>query len=187
MAGHYAVDNMARQNIPLNFDFLSQTAGFEINQTLVPLLGCFELRPGIFGRPPEHVARERHRYCLCNHHWFSSLLSCAYRRIGSSPGSRRSMWNCFRNIPLLLQLVFWYNVVLKSLPAPRQSLSVFGLAFLNTRGIILPRPLFADGCRYRGSCIPGRASPGVRLSRCLRNVGRPRRASSLRSASWLSA
>ncbi len=36
MAGHYAVDNMARQNIPLNFDFLSQTAGFEINQTLVP-------------------------------------------------------------------------------------------------------------------------------------------------------
>ncbi len=35
-ASSYAVANMARLGIPLNFNFWNQTAGFEINQTLVP-------------------------------------------------------------------------------------------------------------------------------------------------------
>jgi general L-amino acid transport system permease protein len=34
-----------------------------------------------------------------------------------------------RNVPLLLQLLFWYNAVLKPLPGPRESISVPGLAF----------------------------------------------------------
>src|ERR1700709_485467 len=34
-ASGYAVSNMARLGIPLNFGFWNQTAGFEINQTLV--------------------------------------------------------------------------------------------------------------------------------------------------------
>ena len=50
-----------------------------------------------------------------------------------------------RNTPLLLQLLFWYNAVLKALPGPRQSLSLGGVVFLNNRGLYLPRPIFADG------------------------------------------
>jgi len=49
-----------------------------------------------------------------------------------------------RNTPLLLQLYFWYNAVLKALPGPRQSLSFSGVAFLNNRGLFLPRPEFGD-------------------------------------------
>ena len=48
-----------------------------------------------------------------------------------------------RNTPLLLQLLFWYNAVLKSLPGPSQSLSLAGLVFLNNRGLYLPKPVFA--------------------------------------------
>jgi general L-amino acid transport system permease protein len=50
-----------------------------------------------------------------------------------------------RNIPLLLQLLFWYNAVLKALPDMRDSIAVPGGAFLNNRGLFLPLPIFKDG------------------------------------------
>ncbi|HKX07169.1 MAG TPA: ABC transporter permease subunit [Stellaceae bacterium] len=50
-----------------------------------------------------------------------------------------------RNLPLLLQLFFWYFAVLRALPAPRVSLSLPGAIFLNVRGLILPRPMEAPG------------------------------------------
>ena len=49
--------------------------------------------------------------------------------------------NILRNTPLLLQLLFWYNAVLKTLPGPRQSLSLGGVVFLNNRGLFLPGPV----------------------------------------------
>jgi general L-amino acid transport system permease protein len=50
-----------------------------------------------------------------------------------------------RNIPLLLQIFFWYFAVLSSLPSPRQSVEVGGAFFLNNRGLYLPGPLTQDG------------------------------------------
>jgi general L-amino acid transport system permease protein len=50
-----------------------------------------------------------------------------------------------RNTPLLLQLLFWYNAVLKALPGPKQSFNLWGLVLLNNRGLYLPKPIFADG------------------------------------------
>ena len=46
-----------------------------------------------------------------------------------------------RNIPLLLQIFFWYFAVLRSLPAPRQSTDWGDLLFLNNRGLYLPAPI----------------------------------------------
>src|SRR5213079_590146 len=40
-----------------------------------------------------------------------------------------------RNVPLLLQLLFWYNAVLKALPEMRDSLQIPGGGFLNNRGL----------------------------------------------------
>ena len=48
-----------------------------------------------------------------------------------------------RNVPLLLQLYFWYNAVLKSLPELRGSVALPGGGILNNRGLFLPRPEFA--------------------------------------------
>jgi general L-amino acid transport system permease protein len=50
-----------------------------------------------------------------------------------------------RNVPLLLQLLFWYNAVLKALPEIAASLVMPGGFILNNRGLFAPRPLFADG------------------------------------------
>lgn len=43
----------------------------------------------------------------------------------------------FRNIPLILQLVFWYAILIH-LPAPRQAVSVGDTFFLSNRGIMVP-------------------------------------------------
>src|SRR5690554_6336223 len=51
----------------------------------------------------------------------------------------------FRNIPLLLQILFWYFAVIQALPSPRQSLAISDFAFLNIRGVYLPEPIFEPG------------------------------------------
>jgi general L-amino acid transport system permease protein len=50
-----------------------------------------------------------------------------------------------RNIPLLIQVFFWYFGVLRALPPVRNSIDVLGLAAFNNRGVFLPRPEFAAG------------------------------------------
>ena len=49
-----------------------------------------------------------------------------------------------RNVPVLLQIIFWW-VILLALPKVRQSLSIGDSIFLNNRGVRLPSPVFEDG------------------------------------------
>lgn len=51
----------------------------------------------------------------------------------------------FRNIPILLQILFWYNLVLVALPSPRQSIDIVSILFLNNRGFYLPTINFDGG------------------------------------------
>ena len=50
-----------------------------------------------------------------------------------------------RNIPLLLQIFFWYFAVLRALPKPKQSIEFMDSVFLNNRGLFLPDPNFGEG------------------------------------------
>ncbi|MGH6917686.1 MAG: amino acid ABC transporter permease, partial [Geminicoccaceae bacterium] len=50
-----------------------------------------------------------------------------------------------RNIPLLLQLLFWYFAVLQALPHPRDSVAVGGTVFLNNRGLSVPMAVLGEG------------------------------------------
>ena len=50
-----------------------------------------------------------------------------------------------RNIPLLLQIFFWYFAVLRALPKPKQSLELADSFFLNNRGLFIPDPVFGEG------------------------------------------
>src|SRR5689334_11419113 len=47
-----------------------------------------------------------------------------------------------RNVPLLLQLLFWYSMVLTALPDFRDSVHLPGGGFLSNRGLFLPAPEF---------------------------------------------
>lgn len=54
---------------------------------------------------------------------------------------------CFRNVPLLLQILFWYTAVVGQLPRVRESIALFGGVFINNRGIYLPSPEPTSGLR----------------------------------------
>ena len=45
---------------------------------------------------------------------------------------------CIRNVPLLVQLFFWYALITDALPAPRRALEPLPHFFLSNRGIFLP-------------------------------------------------
>jgi general L-amino acid transport system permease protein len=50
-----------------------------------------------------------------------------------------------RNVPLLLQIIFWSVAVLQALPGPRNSMQLGESFFLNNRGLFLPEPIYGDG------------------------------------------
>lgn len=54
----------------------------------------------------------------------------------------------FRNIPLLLQILFWYSAVLATLPGVRDSLSVGEAIFLNVRGLFIPKLVGQGGSTF---------------------------------------
>ena len=45
----------------------------------------------------------------------------------------------FRNIPLLLQIFFWYFAALRALPLPQDANAIFGVFFLTIKGLFVPR------------------------------------------------
>ena len=51
----------------------------------------------------------------------------------------------FRNVPVLLQIFFWYNIFINIFPHPKKSLSFFDVVFLNQRGLYLPKPILENG------------------------------------------
>ena len=44
----------------------------------------------------------------------------------------------FRNIPLLLQIFFWYFAALRALPLPQDAEPMFGISFLTIKGLFVP-------------------------------------------------
>jgi general L-amino acid transport system permease protein len=68
-------------------------------------------------------------------------------------------------VPLLLQLLFWYNAVLKALPELHGSVAIPGGALLNNRGLFLPRPQFAASLPY--VVITLVVSVGAAIALCL--------------------
>jgi len=58
-----------------------------------------------------------------------------------------------RNIPLLLQLFFWYFAVLRALPLPKDAISFFDVSFLSIKGLYVPRFIWTNGSLFLTSII----------------------------------
>jgi general L-amino acid transport system permease protein len=140
------LDNMASRGIASGFGFLGKTAGFDIQLTLIE-----------YGE--ESSYGEAFVVSLLNTLMVSAIGIFFATIIGFIVGVARlsSNWvvakmatvyiEVLRNIPLLLQIFFWYFAVLRSLPAPRNSVNMFSLDsfFLSNRGLVTPKPLFEPG------------------------------------------
>jgi general L-amino acid transport system permease protein len=136
--------NLETQHITSGFSFLKNTAGFDVSQTLIPYSGSDSyIRVFLVG--------------LLNTLLVSVIGICFATFIGFVVALGRLSPNWLvsrvaggyvegvRNLPLLFQILFWYLAVLAALPAPRQSISLRGIIFLNNRGLILPTPIAEPG------------------------------------------
>lgn len=147
-AGWWLVNNVAenlqRQNIASGFDFLGRTSGFDISQSLIPYsnvstygrafwVGLLNtLLVAAVGILFATVIGFIVGISRLSSNWLIARLATVYVEI-------------VRNVPLLLQLLFWYFAVLKNLPPPRQSVALTGGGFLNVRGLYLPAPVPEPG------------------------------------------
>ncbi len=135
--------NLARASIATGFAFWNHTAGFDISQTLIPYA-------------PDVSTYGRAFVVGLLNTLLVTVLGIIFATIlGFVIGIARLSTNFLvarlagsyvelvRNIPLLLQLLFWYNAVLKALPGVRDSLAVPGGGLVNNRGLFLPRPEIA--------------------------------------------
>ncbi len=138
-----AVINMRARGIPMGFGFWNNVAGFDINLHLVNYsnvstygqafwVGLLNtLLIAIICIPLATLLGFVIGVARLSPNWLLSRFALVYTSI-------------MRNTPLLLLLLFWYNAVLKSLPGPRQSISLCDVVFLNNRGLYLPLPVARD-------------------------------------------
>jgi general L-amino acid transport system permease protein len=141
---HNTLANLQSRGIGTGFGFLAKEAGFGIIQTLVDysetssfgrtfLVGLLNtLLVSVLGILLATLLGFVIGIARLSGNWLISRLAAVYIEI-------------FRNIPLLLQIFFWYFAVLRALPRPRDSLVLGEAVFLNLRGLYLPRPLPAPG------------------------------------------
>src|SRR3954468_8515864 len=142
-----AAENLERARIASGFGFWNQTSGFDISQTLIE----YSAQGGTYGRA--------FWVGLLNTLLVAAIGIVLATIVGFLVGIARLSRNfllsklsagyveLIRNVPLLLQLLFWYNAVLKALPDMRDSWTLPGSIFLNNRGFFAPYPLFEPGMR----------------------------------------
>ena len=136
-----AIEHLQRAHIASGFGFWNQTAGFDISQSLIP----YEASASTYG--------DAFWVGLLNTLLVAAIGIVLATVLGFVIGIARLSKNwivsraatgyveTIRNIPLLLQLLFWYNSVLKGLAAIRDSNVFFGGGFyLNNRGFMVPKP-----------------------------------------------
>jgi general L-amino acid transport system permease protein len=136
--------NLDAQKISSGFGFLDNTAGFGINQSLIPynesdtygrvfFVGLLNtLLVAAIGIVLATILGFVVGIARLSRNWLVARLAGGYVEL-------------IRNLPLLFQILFWYLAVLGTLPGPRQSISLLGEIFLNNRGIILPAPVAGEG------------------------------------------
>lgn len=130
--------NLERQRIATGFDFLFETSGFDIGETLIEydsedsygramwvgvvntlsVSACAIVLATILGTIMG-IAR-------VSRNWLASRFASAYVEL------------C-RNIPVVLHVIFWASV-LRNLPGPKQAIVLFDGAYLANRGLIFPVP-----------------------------------------------
>jgi general L-amino acid transport system permease protein len=136
---HNTLVNLERQNIATGFGFLGREAAFGIGESLIPY------------SPADSYARA-FLVGLTNTLYVAALGIVLATILGTVIGLARlsSNWliaklaqiyvETFRNIPLALQLFFWWGLLRWSAPQPRQAWQPIAGVFLSNRGIVFPVP-----------------------------------------------
>ena len=135
--------NMANRGIDFGFGFLKQEASFDMQFSLVEY----------DGQDPYWWA---YVAALLNTLLVASLGIVFCTIIGVIVGIARlspnylirnsAAWyvEFFRNIPLLLQIFFWYYAALRALPLPQDAEAIFGISYLTIKGFYVPAMIWEN-------------------------------------------
>ena len=130
-------DNISKRGISTGFDFLDVSANFIISSSLIEfkdsdtyarvfLVGILNtILVSFTGIVIATILGFIIGVARVSNNFIVSKLSQIYIEL-------------FRNIPVLLQILFWYNILLSILPSPRKSINIFDSIFINVRGLYLP-------------------------------------------------
>jgi general L-amino acid transport system permease protein len=136
---HNTIVNLRRQNIASGFGFLNREAAFGIGESLIPY-------------SPADTYGRAFLVGLTNTLYVAALGIVLATIVGTLIGLARLSRNwlvaklaavyieTFRNIPLALQLLFWWALLRGSAPAPRQAWQPVPGIFVSNRGIVFPVP-----------------------------------------------
>ena len=135
--------NMGNRGISFGYGFLGQEASFDIGFSLIDYDGSMSYaRAFLVG--------------LLNTLLVSAIGIFFATIIGVTVGIGRLSSNyliakaaevyveIFRNIPLLLQLFFWYYAALRALPLPENAISIFDVSYLTVKGWYVPKFLWTN-------------------------------------------
>jgi general L-amino acid transport system permease protein len=137
---HNTLANLRRQNIASGFGFLDREAAFGIGESLIAY------------SPADTYARA-FLVGLINTLYVSAIGIVLATILGTVMGIARlsSNWlirklaqvyvETFRNIPLLLQLFFWWGILRQSAPPPRQAWELLPGVLISNRGVVFPVPV----------------------------------------------
>ncbi|SHH52404.1 amino acid ABC transporter membrane protein 1, PAAT family (TC 3.A.1.3.-) [Pollutimonas bauzanensis] len=129
--------NLAARNISTGFGFVNREAGFAIGESIIPYtpadtygraiwVGLINtLRVSVVGIIAATLFGTLLGIARLSKNWLLSRVASAYIEV-------------MRNIPLLLQLFFWYAIITESMPGPRQALHPLPGVFISNRGLKLP-------------------------------------------------
>jgi general L-amino acid transport system permease protein len=136
--------NLKKLNQNFGYDFLTQSAGFDIIMSLISYSSSSS-----YGR------------AVLVGFWNTLLVSAVgivlATFLGFAIGVMRLSKNwlvsraatvyveTIRNVPLLLQCFIWYALVLKPLPGPKQAINISDSVFISNRGVVMPHPNFGEG------------------------------------------
>jgi general L-amino acid transport system permease protein len=144
---HNTLVNLRRQNIASGFGFLDREAAFGIGESLIAY------------SPADTYARA-FVVGLLNTLYVSALGIVLATILGTVMGIARlsSNWlirklaqvyvETFRNIPLLLQLFFWWAMLRVSAPTPRQAWELLPGVLVSNRGFVFPVPIADPAHRW---------------------------------------
>jgi general L-amino acid transport system permease protein len=135
--------NMGNRGISFGYGFLGQEASFDIGFSLIDYDGSMSYaRAFLVG--------------LLNTLLVSVIGIFFATIIGVTVGIGRLSSNLliakaaevyveiFRNIPLLLQLFFWYYAALRALPLPENAINIFDVSYLTVKGWYVPKFLWTN-------------------------------------------
>ena len=138
-----AQNNMGNRGISFGFGFLSQESSFDIAFSLIDYDGSYSYaRAFLVG--------------LLNTILVSAIGIFFATIIGVTVGisrlsqnyliSKSAEWyvEIFRNIPLILQIFFWYFAALRALPLTIDSINFYDISFLNVKGWYVPRFIWTN-------------------------------------------